>query len=180
MSLRYYLAIYQTNIRMNTDASTTLSASLRSSTAHCEARASEDSSTLFYPINMVISYDNDIEYRQHFRNLFQMTCNILAVTDDIDDVTQDEWNYEPGVIDPFMDFIYESTKNHPIFQELYLKSAGYMMSTEPSIGIAVLFSYDYLEHFHKVLCDYYHFIDCGMKFDVNVPSVIQLHKKLQR
>ena len=162
--------------------------------------------TLFYPINMVISYDNDIEYRQHFRNLFQMTCNILAVTDDIDDVTQDEWNYEPGAIDPFMDFIYESTKDHPIFQELYLKSAGYMMSTEPSIGIAVLFSYDYLEHFHKVLCDYYHFIDwsagrslattncegasvpcnfvtgsvSGMKFDVNVPSVIQLHKKLQR
>lgn len=110
---------------------------------------------LFYPTDIKIYYKNDIEYRKVMRSLFQMTCNILSITDDIDEITQDEWNYDSESTSPFMDFIYESTHENPVFQELYKKSAGLMLSEDEGIGLAILFSYDYLELFHNVLCDYF-------------------------
>ena len=110
---------------------------------------------LFYPTDIKIYYKNDIEYRKVMRSLFQMTCNILSITDDIDEITQDEWNYDSESTTPFMDFIYESTHENPVFQELYKKSAGLMLSEDEGIGLAILFSYDYLELFHNVLCDYF-------------------------
>ena len=140
---------------------------------------------IFYPTNMKISYKNDIEYRKVIRNLFKMTCNILSMTGDneeeIDEITQDEWNYDSESTTPFMDFIYDSTHEIPIFQEFYKKSAGFMLSEDSEIGLAILFSYDYLEFFHHVLCDYFTYID-GQEpvFDDQLPSVIELHQKLSR
>ena len=140
---------------------------------------------LFYPTNMKISYKNDIEYRKVMRSLFKMTCNVLSVTcddkEEIDEITQDEWNYDSECTTPFMDFIYDSTREIPIFQELYKKSAGFMLSEDAGIGIAILFSYDYLEFFHHVLCDYFKYIDGqGGVFDDRLPSVIELRQKLTR
>ena len=87
----------------------------------------------YYPTNMKISYKNDIEYRKVIRNLFKMTCNIISVTDDnqedIDEITQDEWNYDSESTTPFIDFIYDSTREIPIFKEFYKKSAGFNINT---------------------------------------------------
>ena len=140
---------------------------------------------IFYPTNMKISYKNDIEYRKVIRNLFKMTCNVLSMTgedqEEIDEITQDEWNYDSESATPFMDFIYDSTREIPIFQEFYKKSAGFMLSEEAGIGLAILFSYDYLESFHHVLCDYFTYIDGkGSVFDDQLPSVIELRQKLTR
>ena len=141
--------------------------------------------SLYYPINMKISYKNDIEYRQAIRHLFKMTCNILSTTGDdeeeIDEITQDEWNYDSECTTPFMNFIYNSTSEIPIFQEFYKKSAGFMLSEDAGIGLAILFSYDYLELFHRVLCDYFKYIDDkGPMFDQQLLSVIELRQKLTR
>jgi len=140
---------------------------------------------IFYPTNLKISYKNDIEYRNVIRNLFKMTCNILSMTsddeEDIDEITQDEWNYDSESTTPFMDFIYDSTSKIPIFQEFYKKSAGFMLSEDAEIGLAILFSYDYLESFHHVLCDYFIYIDGKESvFNDQLPSVIELRQKLTR
>jgi hypothetical protein len=130
---------------------------------------------------MKISYKNDIEYRKVMRSLFKMTCNILSITDDnneyIDEITQDEWNYDSESTSSLMDFIYNSTHENPVFQELYKKSAGLMLSEDEGIGLAVLFSYYYLELFHNVLCDYFKYT---AQFDEQLQSVIELRKKLTR
>jgi hypothetical protein len=143
---------------------------------------------IFYPTDMKISYKDDIEYRKIFRILFQMTCNIISVTDDnqedIDEITLDEWNYDSESTTRFMDLIYDSTRVNPIFQDLYKKSAGLMLSEDYEIGLAILFSYDYLVLFHLVLCDYFKYVDVTVSepipFDEQLHSIIELRKKLTR
>jgi hypothetical protein len=140
---------------------------------------------IYYPTDFRIQYNNDKEYRAVIRKLFKMTSNIVALSqsdqdEDIDEITRDEWDYDQESITHLFDFIYSATEKEPIFDEMYKKAAGFMLSEDPSIGLAVLFSYDYLMFFHPVLCDYFRFIQGGSLFNSAIPSIIHLHQKITR
>jgi hypothetical protein len=140
---------------------------------------------IFYPTNYTVSYTDDTEYREAIRHVFRMTCNILVVPSEgddegIDPVTQDEWNFDTESTAPFLDFVYGATQTHPVFQDLYEVAAGLMLSEDPSIGLAILFSYDYFALFHRVLCAYFKFIERGGRFGDQLPSVVELKQRLVR
>ena len=77
------------------------------------------------------------------------------VHSDIDDVSRDELEYDETSADLAMQYIMEKTHNHPLFRTLYEQAASFMFSTDINIGLAVLFSYDYLLLFHECLSEYF-------------------------
>ena len=104
-----------------------------------------------YNINQIVTYDDDFAYRKHVREIFSMTCSPIS---DYDEVTNDELMYEDDAMSKGLDEIYARTKDVPEFQEIYMLTAGFMLSTDPSIGLAVVFSYDYFDKFHPCLVDF--------------------------
>ena len=111
-----------------------------------------------YPIDIVVKYSNDKEYRNCLRKIFSMntnsTWNDSDITD-LDEVSQDELLYDSDATNNFLDFIYDKTKNNTSLIELYILAASVMISTDTNIGLAVLFSYDYFIYFHKCLCIFF-------------------------
>ena len=107
-----------------------------------------------YEMTLNIAYKNDIEYRKCLRCIF---CMIPAEESDdsLDEITRDENDYDELAAKRAMDFIYENTNEHPLFTHLYEKAASHMLSLDKSIGLAVLFSYDYLQTFHKCIQSYF-------------------------
>ena len=73
-------------------------------------------------------------------------------SDDDDDITEDENDYDVGAATHVMDEIYEKIQHDGLFRELLDHAAGKMMSLDPSIGLTILFSYDYFAAFHRCLC----------------------------
>jgi len=110
-----------------------------------------------YPLKLTLSYTNDVEYRISIRQLFQMNAQRYPdiVHSDIDDVSRDELEYDETSADLAMQYIMEKTHNHPLFRTLYEQAASFMFSTDINIGLAVLFSYDYLLLFHECLSEYF-------------------------
>ena len=53
-----------------------------------------------------------------------------------------------------MDYIYDRTRKHPLFQKIYNEAAAKMLSIDQEIGLAVCFSYDYFDAFHACLSMY--------------------------
>lgn len=142
------------------------------------------SPSIDYPIEFRVQYTNDKEYRATIRTLCNMSSNILAFVkseeevDDIDEITRDEWDFDQDAITKLFDFIYSATGT--LFDEMYKKAAGFMLSEDPNIGLAVLFSYDYLMDFHPVLCDYFRFIKDKSTFESSMPSMVHLRQRLFR
>ena len=83
--------------------------------------------------NILVKYSNDDEYQTMFNEFFQ-----------IDD-------YNDEVIKRELDVIYESTKDHPLFQKIYQKLAAKFLSIDCDIGLAVAFSYSYFQDFYPLL-----------------------------
>ena len=111
-----------------------------------------------YPIDIVVKYSNDKEYRNCLRKIFSMNTNYTwndSDITDLDDVSQDELLYDSDATTNFLDFIYDKTKNNTLLIELYTLAASVMISTDTNIGLAVLFSYDYFIYFHKCLCIFF-------------------------
>lgn len=97
-----------------------------------------------------IQYENDFQYRKCLRNVFCMISR-ESLDKDLDEVTMDENNYDEEKSKKAMDYVYSRTTNHPLFNHLYEKAAALMFSVDKSIGLCVLFSYDYLHCFHNCL-----------------------------
>ena len=72
-------------------------------------------------------------------------------TESIDNETKDELDYDETASSKFLNSVYEKTKNKKEFQKLFDLAAACMFSTDREIGLAVLFSYDYLALFYQVL-----------------------------
>ena len=102
-----------------------------------------------YNYDYEVKYDNDHEFRMTLRNLFQM--NLQKYDENIDLITNDENNYDDKAVTKVLDYIFLLTKNNNSFMELYTNAAALMFSTDPSIGLSILFSYDYLKDFHVCL-----------------------------
>ena len=101
-----------------------------------------------------VQYSNNTEYRQVLRRLFQMqSTNHETNVEEaiIDDETKDELDYDDTASSEFLNNVYEKTKHKKEFQKLFDLAAACMFSTDREIGLAVLFSYDYLALFYQVL-----------------------------
>jgi hypothetical protein len=107
-----------------------------------------------YNTNLILNYNDDFGYRQSIRDVFGMNCSSESVDSDYDEVTKDELMYEADAISKGLDDIYERTKDVPEFQKIYSICAGFMLSVDPNIGLAVVFSYDYFDKFHPCLVDF--------------------------
>lgn len=105
-----------------------------------------------------MEYSNNRDYRECLRRAFYMTCDLehlMEENPDYDDETLDEELYEETQTKRALDFVYEKTKDEPIFKKMYLHGAAKMFSTAPDLGIAVLFSYDFFSHFHRCLVQFF-------------------------
>lgn len=121
-----------------------------------------------------MKYSNDKEYRSSLRKVFTMK-RPDNLDNDMDDISYDEQDFDMENTSRCLDFIYESTSGNPQFQELYDSAAEKMISMDRSIGLSVLFSYDYFAGFHKCLCCYY---EDPEKFDDKSDVFIDLKTKL--
>ena len=121
-----------------------------------------------------VEYYDDLEYRKWLRKLFCMTPPKDLDTD-LDEITMDENNYDEEAAKKAMDSIYENTHKHPVFRILYEKAAGCMLSMDNEIGLAVLFSYDYMAMFHKCI---QRFFESSDEFNEECNEYKQLHAKL--
>lgn len=128
-----------------------------------------------YNYDYEVKYNNDHEFRMTLRNLFQM--NLKKYDDNIDLVTNDENNYDDEAVTKVLDYIFLLTKNNNSFIELYTSAAALMLSTDPSIGLSILFSYDYLKDFHVCLKS---FKEDPSKFGQDHPSYKKIKSKLTR
>lgn len=128
-----------------------------------------------YNTKLQIKYSNDYEYRAILREIFSMK-RMIQVDPDLDEITRDEQDYDVDAASQKLDFIFEMTSGNPWFQELYDIAASKMISTDRSIGLSVLFSYDYLALFHRCLCSF--FDDPDGFYESNV-AFVALKKKIE-
>ena len=73
--------------------------------------------TLHNIANKQSNYDDSASYRQCLRNMFEMNEKIPHK--EIDDITNDENNYDEESMSKAMDIVYEKTRDNVLFQKLY-------------------------------------------------------------
>lgn len=121
------------------------------------------------------TYNNTNEYRNEIRRIFCMdSSNYPDIDNSIDSESRDELEYDEQTMSAALDRIYANTKNHSIFNKFFEQAAGFMLSTDREIGLAVLCSYDYLDVF--IPC-YREYILTGI-FDTTSIYYINLFNKL--
>jgi len=112
-----------------------------------------------YPVNIThVEYATTTEYRELLRTIFNMNPENFpeeSKDEEIDDESRDEFAYDEAAAAIAMDYVFQSTQDNPLFQKLYQLAANKMLSEDPSIGLSILFCYDYLDVFHKCLVDYF-------------------------
>jgi len=111
-----------------------------------------------YPIHISeIQYDTTAEYRKYLRILFNMNpANFPEIANDmdIDEESRDELAYDEIASAKAMDKVYTETSKNKWFQKMYMMGAGKMLSEDPTIGLTILFCYDYLDVFHGCIVEY--------------------------
>ena len=118
-------------------------------------------SLLQHLINKKVDYHDNKGYRQCLRELFRMNpetykekLNTLRSLEDLDDETEDEISYDDSAAKDLLDQIFSKTEKNSLFNSAYMIAAGTMISEDPTIGLAVLFCYDFLPLFYLCLVDY--------------------------
>jgi hypothetical protein len=112
---------------------------------------------MLYPTHLKSAYDDDISYRIFIRDLFSMKHQSSwdpNYIHEVDDVSIDEYDYDEDAASQLLDSIYAETHSIPVFNELYVLAAATMMSEDTSIGLAVLFSYNFAYVFHNCIISY--------------------------
>lgn len=125
-----------------------------------------------FSITNIVYYD-DTSYRQMLRTILKMESKLVST--DLDSLTQDEQDFDDAAISTALDWIYAKTRDHPLFQTLYLKAAGFMLSEDPQTGLCILLAYDNLPLFHPMFCAYMEDPD---RFSNKHPTYAALHAKL--
>lgn len=128
--------------------------------------------------NMHIHYSNTTEYRQLLRELFSMDKQkypVHSLDPDIDVESKDELEYDEDAAKIFMDDVYNKTKNNSLFRDIYSKGSSFMFSQDINIGVAIMFSYDYLDSFISCYMD---FCKNPTNFNKQTSSYQTLYKKL--
>ena len=113
-----------------------------------------------YNINIDVAYKDNETYRKCLRQVVNMDISNLNIPwdqmdDDLDEETKDELLFDNYAMSSTMDYVYDKTKENKFFKEIYLLGASKMFSTDPNIGLAILFSYDFFDLFHLCLQDFF-------------------------
>jgi hypothetical protein len=110
-----------------------------------------------------VKYSTNKEYRNVIREFCKMKCddsnNFL---DDVDEETKDEMLFDSLASQIKMNEIFEQTKDHLLWQQIYDKSAAKFFSTDREIGLSVLFCYDFFAAFYEC---WNSFLEYPEKFD---------------
>jgi hypothetical protein len=135
-----------------------------------------------YNVNYNVEYTNNFEYRKCIREVFNMDTVSEGkhpywskMDEDIDEETKDELIYDSDAMFQGLDYIYGKTQHNPLFQELYEIAAAKMISIDPNIGLAVIFSYDYFSLFHLCLADFFKNPDSFTRENINF---VNMRKKI--
>jgi hypothetical protein len=107
-----------------------------------------------YNTNIKIEYSNTRDYRAALRSAFYMVCDLdhlIEENPDYDEETLDEELYDEEHVKQGLDYIYEKTKNIPVFRSLYSSAAARILSENLDLGMTILFSYDHFKLFHECL-----------------------------
>ena len=126
-----------------------------------------------FSITNIVYYD-DISYRQMLRTILKMESKPVSF-ENLDSLTQDEQDCDDAALSTALDWIYAKTRDHLLFQTLYLKAAGFMLSDDPQTGLCILLAYDNLPLFHPMFCAYMEDPD---RFSNKHPTYAALHAKL--
>ena len=131
-----------------------------------------------YNFDINVEYYENNSYRQCLRQVMNMDVSQITFEqykDELDDETKDELLIDEKQMSDAMDEIYEKTKNVESFQSLYNSAAALMFSTDPNIGLAVLFSYDYFSLFHTCIQAFH-----ANKLEQMNTQLEQLHSLLRK
>jgi hypothetical protein len=71
-----------------------------------------------------------------------------------DEETTDEMLYDENAMSKALDAIYDKTKDHTLFKNIYQIAAAKMISMDNEIGLAVCFSYDFFKYFYECFESY--------------------------
>ena len=136
------------------------------------------------PINFNIvtpSYTNNEEYREVLRQLCFLRYPDTFPGGDYPEGTDPEscheMTYDLENMTYALDFIWHNTRYHTLFVELYKLAAIEMMTEDLEVGLAILFSYDYLLYFYPVFREY---MILEKKFNELHPLYVILKEKLQK
>jgi len=103
-------------------------------------------------------YNNNSEYRECLRTLCFLRYPETFPEGDFPEGTDPEscheMTYDIENMTYALDFIWQNTKIHPRFSELYKMAAVEMITEDLEVGLAILFSYDYLCYFYPIFRDY--------------------------
>ncbi len=114
-----------------------------------------DNCVIAYNIDYQVDYNDNRSYRNCIRQVFSMNIDRTdSKWTGIDEESTDELLYDENTINVTMDILYSKTQSIPHFQSLYDLAAAKMISTDRSIGFAMLFSYNYFFFFHVTLRDF--------------------------
>ena len=115
-----------------------------------------------------ITYDDDDQYRDTI-------CKIFNIPDNEDFFTSPDVNAN-------LDAIYSETGEHPFFKRIYETAAGFMFSTDPRIGVCVLFAYDYADKFYDCLSIFMKASDADKSVfsETTNEAALLIYAKLQR
>ena len=134
-----------------------------------------------YPIYFIIEYNDDKSYRNCLRTLFTMDpskysekIKVLNSIELLDEITEDEISYDEEASSIMMNYIFNKTKKNKLFQKLYVNAAIKMFSVDKTIGLAVLFSYDYLKSFHLCLVDFFNNSENFDEENINYKNLIKI------
>ena len=107
--------------------------------------------TINYNISMpCVEYNNEFEYRKVLRKIFNMK-EIIVDDPDLDEITRDEMNFDTDALSVGHAQLYDLVKDNLLFYDLFIKAASFMISENPETGFCIMFSYDYLKMFYKLL-----------------------------
>ena len=85
-------------------------------------------------------------------------------------------------VNTILDTIYSETSEHPFFKRIYETAAGFMFSTDPHIGVCVLFAYDYADKFYYCLSIFMKASDADKSefSETTNEAALSIYAKLQR
>ncbi len=134
------------------------------------------------PLNFNIvtpTYNNNSEYREALKTLCFLRYPESFPDGDFPEGTDQEscheMTYDIENMTYALDFVWQNTKTHPQFIELYQIAALEMFTEDLEVGLAILFSYDYLRFFYPIFREY---MVCNKQFTESYPYYIVLKQKL--
>jgi hypothetical protein len=135
------------------------------------------------PINFNVitpSYRNNEEYRKALQELCFLRYPDTFPEGDYPEGTDPEccheMTYDLENMTYALDFIWHNTRKHPLFIDLYKLTAKEMLTEDLEVGLAILFSYDYLALFHQCLSSFY---NNPYGFDESNAAFVALKKKIE-